>query len=44
VARILLTHSPEALALYYGERSLAGLKALGEVKLNEKESPWKEKH
>src|SRR6266850_2171673 len=39
VARILLTHSPEALALYYGERSLAGLKALGEVKLNEKEKP-----
>src|SRR6267142_6775746 len=42
VARILLTHSPEALALYYGERSLAGLKALGEVKLNEKEKPLEE--
>ncbi len=39
MARILLTHSPEALALYYGERSLAGLMALGEVKLNEKEKP-----
>jgi D-3-phosphoglycerate dehydrogenase / 2-oxoglutarate reductase len=34
VARILLTHSPEALANYYGERALAGLKGLGEVKLN----------
>ena len=32
--RILLTHSPEALASYYGERALAGLKALGDVKLN----------
>ena len=34
--KILLTHSPEARALYYGERSLAGLKALGDVVLNEK--------
>ena len=33
--RILLTHSPEARALYYGERALAGLRAVGEVKLNE---------
>ena len=32
--RILLTHSPEALANYYGGRALAGLKAVGEVKLN----------
>jgi len=32
--RILLTHSPEALANYYGERALAGLKAVGEVKLS----------
>src|SRR5467141_2431358 len=39
VARILLTHSPEALALYYGERSLAGLKALGEVKLHDGKEP-----
>jgi D-3-phosphoglycerate dehydrogenase len=37
VARILLTHSPEALANYYGERALAGLKALGEVKLNQEQ-------
>lgn len=34
--KILLTHSPEARALYYGERALAGLKALGEVVLNPK--------
>ena len=31
---ILLTHSPEALALYYGDRALAGLRSLGEVKLH----------
>jgi D-3-phosphoglycerate dehydrogenase len=29
-----LTHSPEALANYYGERALAGLRAVGEVVLN----------
>ncbi len=34
MVRILLTHSPEALAQYYGGRSLAGLQALGEVKLH----------
>jgi len=39
VARILLTHSPEALTHYYGERALAGLRALGEVKLNKSEKP-----
>ena len=39
MSRILLTHSPEALALYYGDRALAGLRALGEVKLNRKEKP-----
>ena len=33
--RILLTHSPEARALYYGDRALAGLRELGEVKLHE---------
>ena len=31
---LLLTHSPEALKLYYGERALAGLIRLGEVRLN----------
>ena len=36
--RILLTHSPEARALYYGERALAALKSVGEVVLNEKET------
>jgi D-3-phosphoglycerate dehydrogenase len=35
--KILLTHSPEARALYYGERALAGLQAVGQVVLNEKE-------
>ncbi len=34
--KILLTHSPEARALYYGERALAGLRAVAEVRLNEK--------
>jgi len=34
--KILLTHSPEALANYYGARALAGLRLVGEVKLNEK--------
>lgn len=33
--KILLTHSPEALANYYGARALAGLKAVAEVKLNQ---------
>lgn len=32
--KILLTHSPEARALYYGENALSKLKALGTVKLN----------
>jgi D-3-phosphoglycerate dehydrogenase len=37
--RILLTHSPEARALYYGDRALAGLQKIGEVKLHEGEVP-----
>lgn len=37
--KILLTHSPEALKLYYGERALAGLLKLGEVTLNFEEQP-----
>jgi D-3-phosphoglycerate dehydrogenase len=37
--RILLTHSPEARALYYGERALAGLRKIGEVKLHEGSAP-----
>jgi D-3-phosphoglycerate dehydrogenase len=36
--KILLTHSPEAMALYYGDRALAGLRKLGEVVLNEESS------
>lgn len=37
--RILLTHSPEALQNYYGARALAGLRALGEVKLHQGAAP-----
>jgi D-3-phosphoglycerate dehydrogenase / 2-oxoglutarate reductase len=32
--RILLTHTPDMLANYYGERALGALRALGEVRLN----------
>src|SRR6266498_2781693 len=31
---IFLTHPPEALKNYYGDKALAGLRALGEVRLN----------
>jgi D-3-phosphoglycerate dehydrogenase len=34
MSRILLTHSPDVLVNYYGERALAGLRALGDVILN----------
>ena len=34
MSRILLTHSPETLRNYYGERALAGLRAIAEVKLH----------
>ena len=34
MARIFLTHPPEALANYYGPRAVAGLEALGEVRFN----------
>jgi D-3-phosphoglycerate dehydrogenase len=37
--RILLTHSPEARELYYGERALAGLRSLADVKLHGGSSP-----
>jgi D-3-phosphoglycerate dehydrogenase len=37
--KILLTHSPEAMALYYGERALAGLRKVGEVKLHQGSQP-----
>ncbi len=39
MARILLTHSPEALASYYGERALRGLQALGKVRLHKGPEP-----
>lgn len=37
--KILLTHSPEAFALYYGERALGELRQAGEVKMNKDPSP-----
>ena len=38
-ALILLTHTDEARAFYYGDRALAGLQALGAVRLNETGAP-----
>jgi D-3-phosphoglycerate dehydrogenase len=35
MARIFLTHPPEALKNFYGDKALAGIKALGEVRFNE---------
>jgi D-3-phosphoglycerate dehydrogenase / 2-oxoglutarate reductase len=35
--KILLTHSPEAMANYYGERALSALRKAGEVVLNYKD-------
>ncbi|HLJ22163.1 MAG TPA: hydroxyacid dehydrogenase, partial [Stellaceae bacterium] len=35
MARILLTHTPDMLRNYYGERALAGLREIGEVRLNQ---------
>jgi D-3-phosphoglycerate dehydrogenase len=37
--RILLTHTPDMRGNYYGERALAGLRALGEVVLHEGSEP-----
>ena len=37
--RILLAHTPDMRQNYYGERALAGLRALGEVVLHEGEEP-----
>jgi D-3-phosphoglycerate dehydrogenase / 2-oxoglutarate reductase len=37
--KILLTHSPEAFELYYGERALAALKKAGEVKRHQGSQP-----
>jgi len=33
--KVLLTHTPQARAQYYGERSLTGLQAIAEVKLHQ---------
>ncbi len=37
--RILLTHTPDMRRNYYGERALAGLRAMGEVVLHEGAAP-----
>ena len=37
--KILLTHSPDAMANYYGERALAGLRSVGEVKRHQGSQP-----
>jgi len=37
--KILLTHSPEALDLYYGPRALAALRQVGDVKLHQGPMP-----
>ena len=34
MARIFLTHTPDMLANYYGDRALGGLRQLGEVRTN----------
>ena len=39
MTRILLTHSPQSLANYYGEQALLELRSLGEVRLNPGEDP-----
>ena len=39
MTRILLTHSPQAMQLYYGGRALAGLRQLGDVQLHRGPSP-----
>ncbi|MGF6875816.1 NAD(P)-dependent oxidoreductase [Paraburkholderia sp. MM5477-R1] len=39
MTRIFLTHSPNALKNYYGERALAQLRTLGEVTLNSQARP-----
>ncbi len=39
MARIFLSHTPEALQNYYGERALTGVSALGDVRFNESAEP-----
>ena len=35
MARIFLTHVPDMLRNYYGERAVAALRELGEVRIND---------
>jgi D-3-phosphoglycerate dehydrogenase / 2-oxoglutarate reductase len=42
--KILLTHTPEKRANYYGETALAELRRLGEVRLHEGDEPLDEAH
>lgn len=42
--KILLTHTPEMRANYYGEKALAALRELGEVRLHEGDEPLDEAH
>jgi D-3-phosphoglycerate dehydrogenase len=39
IPHILLTHTPEMRRTYYGDRALAGLRALGTVRLHEADEP-----
>jgi D-3-phosphoglycerate dehydrogenase len=39
MARVFLTHTPEVLRNYYGERAVAGISALGDVLFNESAAP-----
>ena len=38
--KVLLTHTPQARAQYYGERSLSGLQAIAQVELHEATMRW----
>ena len=39
-ATVFITHSPDALAHYYGPRALAGLEAVADVKRRHDDRPW----
>lgn len=41
-ATVFLTHSPSALANYYGSRALAALEAVAQVRRSHDETPWTE--
>ncbi|HYJ96482.1 MAG TPA: hydroxyacid dehydrogenase, partial [Burkholderiaceae bacterium] len=38
--QVFLTHGPSALANYYGERALAALRAVADVRLHDSDAPW----